>query len=352
MGFLKTLAVVGFLLALSTTAQAKDTSVCVEVKLVKGKSEASAPVTKIRIANTYRLTPQAYLTRMLEHYITHEQNFVAVKSGCRHRMVVELYPLRMGWTAFARYSGNQQEEKIDQVFYSELPRVAKRFALALLHNKSVDQTIDRLSVLKADSVTNIETIKGTDHFVAAVGSGFRFPVTGLPSARKGAPGAEVKSSFRLLTPVNLQLGYRGSFTSWCIDTYARLGIGVSKKSQKSNELGGHVNHDIDFGLGLSMLWYAQPKGINSFYGGAGASFDMSWYSVVEPADYSGSNKSLFGGGLTLNGIIGYEFLRTSSVRPFTQLEFHVPAFLVSTENEVGSIDSWIPGVTVMAGAMF
>ena len=173
MSTMKTLVVVVFLSALASTAQAKDIAVCVDVKLVKVKTEGAAPVQKPRRANAYRLTPQAYLKRMLEHYITHEQNFVAVDNDCRQRMIVELYPLNMGWTAFARYSGNQQEEMFHQVFYAELPRLAKRFALALLHNKTVDETIDRLSVLKADSVTNIETIKGTDHFVAAVGSGIQ-----------------------------------------------------------------------------------------------------------------------------------------------------------------------------------
>ena len=62
MGFIKTIAVVGFLMVLTSSAQAKDVSVCVEVKLVQGKSEGAEQSQKTRSRVTaYRLTPQAYL---------------------------------------------------------------------------------------------------------------------------------------------------------------------------------------------------------------------------------------------------------------------------------------------------
>jgi len=301
---------------------------------------------------THPFAPKSYLKRMLEHYITYEHGFVAVQKDCTQRITVELYPLQEGWTAFAHYTGHQQEEKVDQVEYAEFPRFAKRAVRALLYNKRIEQTIDRLSVLKADSIQNIETVKGTHHFTTAVGSSFQFPIEGMPTAttKSGAPTDE----FRLLTPVNLQLGYRGSFTSWCIEAYTRLGIGVSRKAQVNNITGGHVDHVMDANLGLAFLWYLDPNGFNSFYAGTGASFDMRWYESVEPTKDTKNlnNDTLFAAGVSLNGIIGYEFLRTSRVRAFTQLEMNLPAYRVDTENDVTGFKSWLPGATFTAGVMF
>jgi len=296
--------------------------------------------------------PKSYLKRMLEHYITYEHGFAAVQSKCTERITVELYPLSLGWTAFAHYTGHQQEEKVDQVEYAEFPRFAKRVVTALLYGKRVEQTIDRLSVLKADSIQNIETVKGTHHLTAAVGSSFQFPIEGMPTATSaaGAPDSE----FRLLTPVNLQLGYRGSFTSWCIEAYSRFGVGVSRKAQVNNLEGGHVDHVLDLNLGLSFLWYLDPNGFNSFYSGTGASFDLRWYESVEPKGMSGDldNDTLFAAGVSLHGILGYEFLRTSRVRAFAQLELNLPAYRVDTENDITSFKSWMPGATLTAGVMF
>jgi hypothetical protein len=240
---------------------------------------------------------------------------------------------------------------VDQVFYAEFPRVAKRVVLALLYNRRVEDTIDRLSVLKADSLQNIETIKGTHHFVAAVGSSFRFAK--LDTAMKAT--TKPKEKFRLLTPVQLQIGYRGSFRKWCLEAFTRLAFSVGKKAQRNNKLGGHVDHETDLAMGLNFFWYADPDGYNSFYSGVGASFDLSWYNVVEPIQQDTSRDSgetLFGAGLSANIVLGYEFMRISRVRPFAQLEFNLPAYLLDTESESGDIESWIPGVTVMAGVMF
>jgi hypothetical protein len=377
-------AVVALVCIFSVNVQAKDVQVCIEVDIRSHGQEKAAPKIKEpakeetsedgetkkksvedilkeiraskRRSRIYPFPPKNYLKRMLEHYVTHEHGFVAVKTGCQQRLRVELYPLGRGWTIFGRYSGFHQEEKVDRIFYAEFPRVAKRLVTALLYNKRVDDTIDRLSVLKADSIQDIETIKGTHHFVAAVGSAFRFALPGLNTAIE--PDDPVEKRFRLLTPVDLQFGYRASFRKWCLDAFTRLSFGVGKKAQRNNTLGGHVDHTTDLAMGLNFFWYSDPSGFNSFYSGAGASFDLSWYNVVEPTDgsssknYSGAENTLFGAGLTANIVLGYEFMRTSRVRPFAQLEFNLPAYLFDTENNTGEIEAWIPGVTVMAGVMF
>ena len=57
--------------------------------------------------------PVEHLKRLIEHFITHEEGFIAVSKGCKQRVHVELFPLRRGWTVFIRYSGHGREEQVE-----------------------------------------------------------------------------------------------------------------------------------------------------------------------------------------------------------------------------------------------
>ena len=352
-------------IAIPLSASATDRRVCVEVSIrthgedqtappstEAGQPPAEAPPSTAPPASAYPFPPRSYLQRLTEHYVTHEEGFTAAAKECEQTLTIELYPLDRGWTLFARYSGSEQEEKVDRVFFSEFPKVAQRVVLALLHNRRIEDTIDRLTVLKADSIEDIETIKGTNHFVSAIGSTFRFPVNGLSTAQ--GPDEATKKEFRLINPLDLQLGYRGCFRSWGIDAMARIGIGVGHKASRNNTLGGHVDLSADLGIALNLLWYLTPTGVNSFYVGTGGAFEMAWYEVVVPKDRGGfaDDGKLFGAGLSVVGSLGYEFLRTSGIRPYVQAELNLPAYVMKTENDFGRINTWVPGVTVLAGVMF
>ena len=67
---------------------------------------------------------------------------------------------------------------------------------------------------------------------------------------------------------------------------------------------------------------------------------------------SQTRDSLIGGGLNIDLLVGYEFLRASSVHFFGQLEANAPAYFMNTENDSGSIDTWMPGLTAQIGVIF
>jgi len=349
------------------TAQASDVRVCVDVQIRTHKEdepekeaaqktppEAVPPAVRTSKRRPYPFPPRVFLKRLIEHYVTHERGFVSVTDKCQHKLTVELYPLTRGWTAFGRYTGYQAEEKVDLVTYRELPRLAERLVTALLYDKRVEDTVHRLNVLKADSIQDIETIRGASHFVASVGSTLKVPIgNGIPTAENKTDPAVTKP--RPLNHVNLQLGYRGSYPSWGLDAFARVGIGTGHKATINNKGGGHVDHDVDIDLGLSFLWYLNPRAVNAFYAGAGGLFEMSVYSVikpVQPEDGQRDNDRLFGAGLTVVGLFGYEFLRTSRVRPYVQMALNLPAWYFTSENDFSSVKAWIPGASLMAGIMF
>ena len=375
-------AVVGGVVLWTADAGAKDVQVCVDVVIkiheepadkttsAEEPPEPPAPPpieTKEKLHKTekpprriearrpqYAFPPRVYLKRLLQHFVTHERGFVAVSEGCQQRLTVELYPLNRGWTVFARYTGFQQEEKVDRVTFPELPKLAERVVLALLHNRRIEETIHRLNVLEADSLQAIETIKGTNHFVASVGTSIKVPVPGIATARNADGSTE--QTVRLLSAVTVQLGYRGSFRSWGIDAFGRVGFGVnSRKAQRNNLLGGHVDHDVDIGLGMTFHWYLNPRGVNSFYAGTGALLDISVFDVVEPEEWphgASDNDKLVGAGLSVLGVVGYEFLRTSRVRPYLQAELSLPLYVYDIENDFGGINAWTPGASLQLGVMF
>ena len=297
----------------------------------------------------HQLDPRLTLRRLIEYEVTHEVGFEAVQQGCQQRIVVELYELKQGWTVFGRYSGHAREEKVEMVEFDEFDALAQRLTWALLRDRPIEKTITRTNVLHADSDGKLTTIGVQGHALFALGTSLRGAV--LPTADD--PDEPAREQLRLLTPVSAQLGYRGKFRAWGIDAFARLNIGTRESSVQDNPLGGHTDYDGGASLGLHSLYYLTPEGMTSFYFGGGASFEVSLFSVIRAQEESGDDRApLFGGGLDLDAIVGYEFMRASSVHFMAQLELHAPAYVLNAENEAGAIYTYMPGAVALIGAAF
>src|SRR5882672_5504359 len=148
------------------------------------------------------IDPILYLKRLMEYHVTHEPGFESVGKGCAETLVVELYSVKNGWTAFARYSGNAREEKVDVVRLDELGVFAERVTTALLRDKTVSQTLTRTTVLRADSDEHSRQVKVRTHFLLGIGSGVR--VGELPTAPNPEDPAEMQ--FRAETPLGFAIG--------------------------------------------------------------------------------------------------------------------------------------------------
>ena len=296
----------------------------------------------------YRVDPARYLERLVRYEVTHDVGFEAVDTGCAEQLRVELYPLGEGWTVFARYSGHAREEKVDQVNLDEFGPLAERLTRALLWDTPITEVINRTNVLRADSQTDLRRIRGEGHFVLALGTQVR--AGNLPTASGGAASEEL----RLLTPLSVQMGYRGKYKAWGLDVFARGALGTQSQAPRRNPEGGHVDFDFSGGAGLHFLRYFDPVGITSFYLGGGAQFEVSRFSVVKPEVNRGNSdhETLVTGGLNLDLVIGYEFMRTSKVHFYLQAEAHVPTFKLQTEVDSGGVDTWLPGGLLQIGMVF
>lgn len=327
------------------------TTVCVQVEVkswtLEPVAEQPAPA-EPEYRDPYAIDPALYLGRMVRYEVTHHPGYEAVAADCAERLVIELYPLRDGWTVFARFSKFAREEKVDHVQLDELAALAERLATALLDDTPISDTITRESVLRADSEGELRTISGQGHFVLGLGTQAR--VGPMPTAVEGGGTDE---ELRLLTPITFQLGYRGKYQAWGLDVFTRGSLGTNQTAVRRNPQGGHVDFDGGAAFGLHFLRYLDATGMTSFYWGGGAQFQLSLYSVVQPEALRGEEReSLYSGGMDVDLLIGYEFMRASTVHFFVQLEAHVPTYRLDTEVDAGGLDTYLPGGLLQVGMIF
>jgi hypothetical protein len=229
--------------------------------------------------------------------------------------------------------------------------LAQRLTFALLRGRSVGQTITRENVLRSDSERDLRTVEGTGHFIFGMGTEVR--LAQLPTAQgQSLPTA---TELRLLTPVSVEAGYRRKLHAWGFDAFGRVDLGTEQTGIHDNDLGGHVDYSFSLSAGLHFLRYLDPAGINSFYFGGGAAFELAFFDAVRPiaARTAATDRDLLvGGGLNVDLLVGYEFLRASSIHFFGQLELDVPTYLLKTENDSGSIDTYMPGAVAQIGIIF
>ena len=284
--------------------------------------------------------------------MTHAKGYISVSAGCSARIRIEMYPIRGGWTVFARYSLRANEEKVDRLEFGEFPRFAERVVSALLQGKDMASTANLRTILKADSLRQYRTIKGTHHFTFALGAAPK--VAFLPTYDSDADA--VARQWRLLTPLTFALGYRGRFNAWGIDTFVRGGVGLQRESSLRNTNGGHVDLDGLFGVGLHFLRYHRAHGMISFYYGAGALFDLTFFSAIEPQNLGGDRERFTGGGLNLNAIVGFEFMRASAAQFFIQLVASAPVYIVEVSPKTGPgamrVKTYVPELAATVGIMF
>ena len=303
-----------------------------------------------RREDPYAVQPERFLKRMVEYEVTHEVGFEAVAKDCRETLTVEMYPLPDGWTVFARYTGTAREEKVDRVQADELGSLAQRLTDALLYDLSISETINRQNVLRADSEARMRMVDGRGYWTLALGTSLR--AAQLPTA--SGVREPVSEEWRLLTPLDLQFGYRGKYQAWGLDAFVRGMLGLNERAVRRNDLGGHADYSKGLQAGLHFLRYLEPDGMNSTYLGGGASFELSSYKLIKPAAIrSGDDREgLLTGGLNADIVLGYEFMRASTVHFFTQVDLQLPTYVIDTENDAGGIKTYAPGAVLQIGLVF
>ena len=219
--------------------------------------------------------PLAYMKRLIEHFVSHEKGFVAVSSGCRQTVRVELYPLVDGWTAFASYTGTGREERVNRLLPGELSAFAERVATSLLYGKPISTTINRENVLVSDSKEYAQRIHGTAHFIMGLGTQLRVgtfdtAVRGGNAAAVGCrprdpllqPGARVHGVPRPLR----ELGPRGGAPR---RARHRRDLDPGEPRRRARRLRGR------HGPPDAFFRYFDPRGLTSFYLGAGSTSSCS-----------------------------------------------------------------------------
>jgi hypothetical protein len=227
--------------------------------------------------------------------------------------------------------------------------------LSLLRDVSINRTVDRGNVLWSDSLKSTQSIKGRGHVV--LGLGTRLRAARLPTAVRDSSAPDfgsAKPALRLITPMLMTFGYRGQFEEFGVQAEAELDLGTNQVAALRNPTGGHVDFSGSTGIALHAVRYLDVRGLSSLYYGGGASFLLHWFSAVRPeaAREGDSRSTLFGGGLDVDAVLGYEFMRASAISFYLQGELNVPAYVIRSENADGTVNTWFPGTTLKLGASF
>ena len=263
--------------------------------------------------------PTLHLRRMLEYEVTHEPGFAAVDERCEQRLVIELYQLESGWTVFGRYSGTEREEKVDHAELDEFAELAQRLVYALLRNK-FDQPHHHARE-RAARRQRAEPAHDQRHQPPAVRHGHA-PYSSRTCRRRRGQTAAARDRGADPHAAQHPVGYRRKLRAWGLDAFGRLNLGTENTGVRSNDLGGHVDYSKSGLLGLNFLHYTDAPGVNSFYFGGGAAFEIAQFEVIRPLDEPRRRhaRHALGGGLNIDLLVGYEFMRASSVHFFGQLE--------------------------------
>ncbi len=223
--------------------------------------------------------------------------------------------------------------------------------LALLYNRPISATIKRDTVLRSDTKIPKRWVGGTHHFGINLGTQLR--VGSLPKAQdSGAAESEI----RLFSMLSVRVGYRGKFENWGIESMACLGIGTGKTALHENPKGGHIDLGGNASIALHFLRYLNPRGVTSFFLGTGGTFELLWFAAIKHEDKrkggEDGRNNLVGGGVDLDLVFGWEFMRATSVHWVIQGELHLPAYVLDNENADGGIHSWFPGASLGLGVLF
>ena len=222
--------------------------------------------------------------------------------------------------------------------------------MALLYNRPIAATINRDTVLRSDSKKSVQRVEGTNHFVLDLGTQLR---GGQFYTAQDNGSARLET--RVFSPMTFGAGYRGKFEAWGVDAGAQGGVGTTRTSARKNSDGGHVDFAGDAAAALHFLRYLKPRDLTSFYVGAGSSFELLWFQTIRPSGdrAQDARSTLNGGGLDVDLVCGWEFMRASAVQFFLQGELNLPAYLVQTQDDYkGQIDTWFPSATLKLGMMF
>lgn len=311
----------------------KDTRVCLHM--------TQQAFNKSKIDTLYQKQADviSFFQRYMKYTISHEEGFIATDVQCDEVLSVELYPIAEGWSVFARYTGTSTEESIDKLRYDEVKSYSERVVQSLLYKKDFSSTINRYNVLSSDSHKKLRKIKGESQAFFAMGMSPRLAKIGKDSESRNWVASN---------PFIARMGNKYSYDRWSVQVHGHLGINLNKNSILAANKQGEVKFAGEGGLGVQFLYTPAAKKLTGIYYGAGGTMKVQSFTAF--GEYH--DQSLYGGGLDVDLVTGYEFFRASGREVFVQLEANLPTYVIQARKGNGYVDSWTPASTLIVGLNF
>jgi hypothetical protein len=314
-----------------TTTPPKDQRVCLKL------SEQSFS----EIDTLKKSTPEviAFFERYMRYTITHEKGYSAVKTNCQQTIHVELYPIPQGWSVFAHYTGTSQEISLNILKHEEIQAFSERIVTALLHNKTFKTTLNRYNVMSHDSHKRLRKVKGESQAYFGLGV----------SPRIAYLGTEIDNRDWVLSrPFIFRVGNKYSYRNWTVAIGATAGLETNSTSMLQANKNGQVRFANEVGLNSHFLYTPDISHLVGVYYGAGSTLKIQTFRAM--GEYN--DQYLYGSGLDLDFILGYELFRASGREVFVQGEVNLPTYLLQSRKANGFIDSYTPATTLIMGVNF
>jgi hypothetical protein len=223
-------------------------------------------------------------------------------TGCA--ATYSLSHIRLGTTIIVTLTGPMGSREGKALGLDDLPAVYSQMVRSL----TTGQPMGSLAVLDRTNVSASQDqparrVQSDGFWHARVGYATLFGDSAQPAASFG-------------------FGYRAEFN--------RLGLDISFLNFQLNNEGGYRTSG---GAAVTLvklqgLYFANPSGNHSFYGGGGLSYGRTAIQVSSGGDYPASG---MGSGLQGELTVGYEIARVTSARLFVQGDVTLPFYHVTVE---------------------
>ena len=237
--------------------------------------------------------------------------------------VYTVYHLKFGSSVTVVVSGSRGMRKLRVGSFEEIPSAYSQIVRALLTGAEISSTDTKTRDNVTDRQANPKRVKADTLYYVTIGPGV-------------VAGAE---PFALNNAVSF--GYRYELDEMALDLSYRFMIpGGDDQAEDGGSVGANIN--------LSGLYFTEPNANSSVYFGGGMGFGGTSLRK-DDRFYSGSG--LFG-----SGVMGYEMMRTSTIRFFIEATAQLPFFQSSDDGifGIGATDDkvWSPMFSLSVGGGF
>ena len=242
--------------------------------------------------------------------------------------VYKVYHLKFGNAVTVVVSGAKGTRKLRVNSLEEIPNAYSQIARALIAGTEITTVDTKTRKNVTDRQADPNRVKSDNLVYVNLGAGYTMG---------GTESAYMDTAYGF--------GYRYELDNLGLDVSFRVQMASEDRREFDEPEFGQIDtegHEVPETVALSgnlrAFYFSNPSESATFYYGGGMSYGvMNFYR---------HDKEWGNAGLMANGTVGYEFMRTSTIRMFVESNVYLPFFSASDDLESSR---WVPQMMVVVG---